>query len=308
MLSTLKRSLKPLLLKTYNSRNNKFSKDFINSNRERIVERNQLVTSLPGEKILVLAPHVDDDMIGCGGAILKYLKEGKEVHIAYLTQSNKRGSIGLQGEEIIIERKKEAETVAKKIGLPLNQLHFLSACDSELLTTDLAVELGSIMSRLNPDVVFFPSIIDTHTDHYAVSKKLYELAKEQNGVLDHVHLMMYEVQNPISPVYSNRILDITEVYNEKVSLLHYYKSQQTRFYFLPIMNHLNGLVFGEGKKAEVYIETNIQDYLNFVEKHFEDNEYYFQLKPQLIGHRDHRNTIPTYKNILESKKVLRELI
>ena len=307
MLSTLKRSLKPLLLKTYTRRNNQFSKDFIKSNKNKILEKNNLVTNLSGERILVLAPHVDDDMIGCGGAILKYLKDGKEVHIAYLTQSNKRGSLGLNSEEIIRERKEEAEAVAKEIGLPLNHLYFLSAKDSELLSTDMVEQLKKLMDTVNPDVVFFPSIIDTHADHYAVSKKIYELSQAYNEVLENASLMMYEVQNPISPVYSNTILDITEVYNEKISLLNHYKSQQTSFYFLPIMNCLNGIILGEGKRAEVYIRTNINEYRKFVESHFGDNESYFQLKPQLIGHRDHRNTIPTYENILKSKKDLSEL-
>ncbi len=254
MLSTLKRSLKPLLLKTYNRRNNQFSKNFIHSNKDKILERNNLVSNLSGERILVLAPHVDDDMIGCGGAIIQYLKDEKEVHIAYLTQSNKRGSLGLNGEEIIRERKEEAETVAKKIGLPLNHLYFLSAKDSELLTTDMVEQLKNLMNKVNPDVIFFPSIIDTHTDHYAVSKKLCELSAAHNELLENVSLMMYEVQNPISPVFSNTILDITEVYKEKITLLHHYKSQQTSFYFLPIMNHLNGIILGEGKEQRYISE------------------------------------------------------
>ena len=41
-----------------------------------------------------------------------------------------------------------------------------------------------------------------------------------------------------------------------------------------------------------------------MESYFGDNDSYFQLKPELIGHRDHRNTIPTYENILKIKERL----
>jgi len=307
MLSTLKRSLKPLLLKTYNNRNNKFSKNFINSNRASIVERNNLVTSLPGEKILVLAPHVDDDMIGCGGAILKYLKEGKEVHIAYLTTGQKNGRSGLNEKQIVEERKKEAFLVADCIGIPESNLHFFNSRDSELLYTDITCELNNILQDYQIDTIFFPSILDTHIDHYATSKKLLAVFNKSQVTVQNMTLMMYEVQSPISPLFSNTVLDITNEFKLKSKLLKYYRSQQTNFHFLPIMNRLNGLVINENRMAEVFIKTNFKSYMKFIEENFNSDDNYVNLKENLIAHRDHRNTIDTYNNVQKFKCDLLQL-
>jgi len=38
-------------------------------------------------KIIVFAPHPDDEIYGCGGSILKWMDEGHEVHIIYVTDN-----------------------------------------------------------------------------------------------------------------------------------------------------------------------------------------------------------------------------
>ncbi|MCA0986858.1 PIG-L deacetylase family protein [Guptibacillus algicola] len=307
MISLIKRFIKPLVLTMHTRENKKFMRTIIEENKEEIIERNQVVSKLSGNKILVLAPHVDDDIIGCGGAIVQYLREGKDVHIAYLTNGQGKGTPGLKEEEIIEERKKEAFAVADNLGLPKTNLYFLEARDSELLTTDIHCDLKELIQSNSIDTIFFPSIIDTHVDHYATSKKLYELYAKDEELVKDITLMMYEVQSPISPIYSTIILNITREFDIKKKLLKNYKSQTNKFYFLPIMNRLNGLVIDRDSMAEVFIKTDFKSFTNFVNQNFSDNEKYYNYKKELVAHRDHRNTIATYKNVLKYKEELLKL-
>lgn len=52
-------------------------------------------------KIVVFAPHPDDEIFGCGGSILKWMDEGNDVHIVYVTDNRGRVRWGMR-ENLII--------------------------------------------------------------------------------------------------------------------------------------------------------------------------------------------------------------
>ena len=53
-------------------------------------------------KIVIFAPHPDDEIMGCGGGILKWIEEGHDVHIIYVTDNRAVISWGLKVNEVII--------------------------------------------------------------------------------------------------------------------------------------------------------------------------------------------------------------
>src|SRR2546426_12131813 len=49
----------------------------------------ELITSFRERRVLVLAPHMDDEVLGCGGTLLQHARVGAQLTIVYLTDGRK---------------------------------------------------------------------------------------------------------------------------------------------------------------------------------------------------------------------------
>jgi len=300
--------LKPVVLKVFDAINELYFTAIIGVKRKELLENNKLYKSLDGERILVLAPHVDDDIIGCGGAILKYLAKGKKVFIAYVTDSGKRGREGYSREEIKNERKHEAIKVGQALGLVDENLFFLNGMDGDLINSNITEALTQAIEAAKPDTIFLPVLLDTHADHFGVTDKLCAFYEQYPQMLKGVRLYLYESQSPITQVYSNISLDITDWFQTKKELLSYYKSQGGDFRFITSLNKINGLLFGGKTICEVFISTNMDKYYSFYKKYFKDYNAYLDIKKNLVANHDSRYLIKSYKSSMKYKKLLKKLI
>lgn len=119
--------------------------------------------------VLVLAPHPDDEVLGCGGTICKLAEAGHAVHVAILT----RGWEPLFSEAQVSQVREEARQANELLGV--QQLHLL-----DLPVTRLALmpehELNGAISKLidevDPAWVFLPFRSDLHEDH----RQIYDAA------------------------------------------------------------------------------------------------------------------------------------
>src|SRR5947208_16280553 len=75
-------------------------------------------------RVLVVAPHMDDEVIPCGGTLILLAEQGTEIHVTFATDS----SAGLQSAEaaeaLTATRRAEAEQVARQIGFASSELGF----------------------------------------------------------------------------------------------------------------------------------------------------------------------------------------
>ncbi|HUV60025.1 MAG TPA: PIG-L family deacetylase [Desulfatiglandales bacterium] len=304
--SKIKRFLKPIYLELFRVVNRVYFNIFIRLNKEPIKQRNSLCTMLPGEKVLILAPHIDDDIIGCGGAILKYLENGKDLAVAYLTECGKYGS-KLTYDEIVEERKQEAVAVAQKIGLEKSCLLFLPGEDGGLINSNINDQLEEIIVEMQPDVIFMPCMLDTHSDHYAVTEKLCILYEKGLDELNNVILFLYEGQSPLTGFYSNVCLDIRDVWTRKERLMNLYVSQHSDFKFVHDLNKVNGLAFGKRMICEAFLRTNVEQYCALYVGYLKEYDKYLTIKDRLIPHGDSRDLIKSYKSSYGNKTLLRML-
>ena len=109
------------------------------------------------EKIIILAPHPDDEWIGCGCTILKGLKRKKDIHVIYVTGR-------------VLERVELAKKLSKKFGYSIN---FLNLTELQISESELNNKLLKIIQTY--DKLFIPSK-DSHPDHRlinSISKKLF---------------------------------------------------------------------------------------------------------------------------------------
>lgn len=138
-------------------------------------------------RIMILAPHCDDEVIGCGGLLLRCLKEGKDCEVVYFTEPLLKEGV---------KRSKEAEN-AWKCYPSLKQI-FWGFPDSHLKQYyELAIDkLSHAVEEFNPECIFLPWPFDQHTDHRIMYKILYSSLKNT----ENIKIFFYEVFYPLYSV------------------------------------------------------------------------------------------------------------
>ncbi|NOX59364.1 MAG: PIG-L family deacetylase [Planctomycetes bacterium] len=181
-------------------------------------------------KILVVAPHPDDEVLGCGGVIRRFANEGHEVHVAIVT----RGWEPLFPESQVVQVR--AETKAAADILEVKGLHFL-----DLPVTKLAHlpehELNGAMGKLFDDVqpvwVFLPYRSDLHEDHKQIFDAAQVALRPLPNRLNVERILCYETLSEThwhapqaEPAFVPQIyIDISNTLANKVEAMRAYKSQ-----------------------------------------------------------------------------------
>lgn len=141
------------------------------------------------KKIIVFAPHPDDETLGCGGTIAKKIAEGYEVLIVVMTDGR---FLLLKGygidcdptpEEVKEIRKGEVLRATKILGVPEDHVVFLGFVDGSLGENEgKAFErVVDILRSYNPCEVYFPYEKDSHVDH-VVTNRVVKRAVERLGL------------------------------------------------------------------------------------------------------------------------------
>lgn len=197
----------------------------------------------PGERAIVLAPHPDDETLGCGGSISLILKSKRAVKVIFLTSGEKAdpshpaSDIKHREEHVTdysLMREKEAVRALKVLGV--SDYEFLRFPDRELdaYYKDALESLLEIVRTYMPDIIYSPSMIELNPDHRTTAALSLEIQRivmnidpppqgemVRAGVMP-IILIFYEVTTPLRP---NMLIDITAVYTKKKRAVKKYKSQ-----------------------------------------------------------------------------------
>jgi LmbE family N-acetylglucosaminyl deacetylase len=118
------------------------------------------------DRVLVVAPHPDDEMLGCGGTLMRMHQEGAE--LAWLIVTGISEGNGWTAERV---RKRDVEMaqVEKLVGFSeVFNLRLPTAQLDTLPMDDLIKKFSAVFKSFNPNHVFVPSPADAHTDHRVV--------------------------------------------------------------------------------------------------------------------------------------------
>ncbi|MDR1695573.1 MAG: PIG-L family deacetylase [Endomicrobium sp.] len=211
-----------------------------------------LEESLKGGKVLALAPHQDDEAIGCGGTILKHTKSGGHAEIAFCTNDT-------------YERRRESEAAASLLGSKRN--HFLQF---PLRSLDgnkkFEQTLQKLLYKVKPEIVFLPFWFDKHEDHRAVSKALIKIRKKiKTGFM----VYAYSVWAPLNP---NVIFDISAEWEIKKKAIECYRTQTASRDYVKIARSINeywGEIKSPGMQyAEAFFKATSEEYISLGKKIF----------------------------------------
>lgn len=211
-------------------------------------------------KILVFAPHPDDDVIGCGGSIAKHLKQGNKVTIVYMT-SGDAGSLKYAKNELVKIREKEARNAVKIFGV--KDIIFLGNPDGYLeYNKENFVKIINLIRQKKPNIIYIPHKYDTHKDHMntyelvieSISRASGSWFQECNGEPWQVGtILCYEIWTPLQEI--SYIENITEFIDLKIKALKQHKSQIHDIQYdeaVRCLNRYRGIMMGKGEYCECF--------------------------------------------------------
>ncbi|NVM18501.1 MAG: PIG-L family deacetylase [Candidatus Lokiarchaeota archaeon] len=191
-------------------------------------------------KIVVFAPHPDDEVYGAGGSILKWMEEGHDVHIVYVTDNRALITWGKQHDQIIEEEigdyinlneeeigkigLEEARNVAKAFGFPDGNVHLFEFHDQDAMNQiDNGVKLSKDIIK-DADRIVIPSDNNNHPDHQATHTIAKNTAIELNLV--NTEFYVYAIYNLMkAPMDRQKKVRISEYRLKVFEIMKLYKTQ-----------------------------------------------------------------------------------
>ena len=210
------------------------------------------VSPLPdARQVLVFAPHPDDEIFGCGGAIALHAQAGHSVQVILLTagdfhtQANERDAS--YASTRLDESRIAADTLtvgAKNITLECWNIPDRGVAYGETLVQRIADAIATHKA----DVVYAPSLWESHPDHRAASMSVLEAVRRQ----ERCAVFLYEVSAPSRPNY---LLNVSTVWAQKTAAMRCFVSQNTTVNypdFVSALNRYRALTVGH---AADYVEA-----------------------------------------------------
>lgn len=205
-------------------------------------------------KVLVFAPHPDDETLGCGGTLAR-LAQMCSVKVVLVTDGSGAGGLP-PGAGVA----RQAEFVKALALLGVTDSIQLNQPDGAFEgSADLARTVRELLDDYQPDWVFLPSTLDYHRDHVRIAAFLEPLCRGARSV---TQLLFYEIW---APVPATHVVDITEQADIKRAALAEHTTAMACGDYLRAVEGLNryrGLYLGRNKLAEAFwVEPSGRDEL-----------------------------------------------
>lgn len=180
--------------------------------------------------ILAVAPHPDDETLGCGGSLLRFGREGAVLHWLIVTRMTAEAGYS-PGQ--IAEREGQIAAVAAAYGFEsVHQLAFPAAGLDRVPDSLLVERAAEVVRSLQPDTLFVPFPGDVHSDHGAVFNALSACGKwfrqpSIRRVLAYEALSEtnFQMRPDTRPFQANCHVDISATLEEKLRILALYRSE-----------------------------------------------------------------------------------
>lgn len=129
--------------------------------------------------VLIVSPHPDDEILGCGALIKKMNAEGKSVSIVFLTKGENTTN-KIDKEKLITERKKLALSALQYVGQPLEKVFFLDYEDGKVNSSNPeTLKLKELIEQINPKAIFVTHKYEGWNDHVQANSIISKIAFEK---------------------------------------------------------------------------------------------------------------------------------
>ena len=173
------------------------------------------------KRILVIASHPDDEVLGVGGTIAKFAERGDKVHVAIVT----KGNPPLYDEEMVLRGRQEVQRAQELLGV--KETFFMERFPAAELDTiphyQVNEELKKIINIVKPEMLFIPFNGDIHLDHQRVFSSSLVAARPNGSGFTPQSIYAYETLSEtnwnapyLTPAFiPNIFIDISEFMDKK---------------------------------------------------------------------------------------------
>lgn len=195
------------------------------------------------KRILIVAAHPDDEILGCGGYILNQLKFKHQIFVLFISDGVSarfpKSKIHTDSvKKLIIKRKNMANKCSNFLKFKIvDFLDYENLRMQNIDLLDLVKNINSIINRLNPDEVLCNHPGDLNTDHRVTFEATYTALRPFTTTKKYFRFMTYEVVSSTnwshryigSSFKPNFYLDISENINVKKKALDFYKDEMRKY-------------------------------------------------------------------------------
>lgn len=205
----------------------------------------EFINHPPKGRVLVIAPHPDDEMMGPGGTLLLHAAQNDPIHIIVVhdgSQGDPEGRFEADKKAYCGRREAESLQVAKThlgsasidfLGFPdgvseadIDQLYPGLEGDFEskkrALINGLAVQFQQRIEAIKPDIIYYPWIGEFHADHWGSAAAFELLRQNLPELFAQTSCLAYEVW---ATLYPETCVDVTAQFAEKMAAIACYESQ-----------------------------------------------------------------------------------
>lgn len=184
-------------------------------------------------RVLVIAPHPDDEIIGVGGTIAKRAKDGDEVYVCVVT----KGKSPLFNDEFIEQGRKECRKADKKLGVKETIfLDFPAVMLETVPRYEFNGKISEVVNSIKPDEVYIPHRGDMQIDHQmVVDAAMVAVRPRGNNYPKRVYAYEtlsetgWNIPNIVNEFIPTVYEDITDTYEMKLEAMAIFESQLSVF-------------------------------------------------------------------------------
>lgn len=185
------------------------------------------------KKVLVIAPHADDEILGVGGTMARNIAEGNQVFVCIVT----RGEKPLFSDESVAKVREETKKAHELLGVTQTFfLEFPAVMVEQVPRYQLNEKIAEVVREVEPDEVYIPHIGDMQKDHQLINEAVMvavrpKYAHKINKVYAYETLSETEwnIPNVANAFIPTVYMDITQYIDVKKSVLACYASQVSDF-------------------------------------------------------------------------------
>ena len=180
--------------------------------------------------VMVVAPHPDDETLGCGGALLRHKAEGDQVHWLIMTAMHESQGYAVAKIEA---RNQEITSVAEQYQFDgVHRLNYPTTGLDTCPRSELVAEVAKVVTTVQPTIIYLPYRNDIHSDHkitFDVAAACTKPFRYPSIKSIRVYETLSETEQSLSPegaaFQPNLFVDVSAYLEQKIDIMRLYKGE-----------------------------------------------------------------------------------
>jgi len=213
-----------------------------------------------GARVLALAPHPDDEVIGCGGTLLRLVKAGARVTVLQATDGSESAALlAVTDETRRTIRLDEAAAVGRAMGF--EEVVCWKEDNRAFRAHEAAIQrMRELLDRLQPALIFTPFVADIHPDHGTLNRILAR-ALENASNLTSTNILQYEVWGLVPANVYCVVTDEVQTLEKILRLYHTAMKVDDFVHFCEERNLYHALVHtGRPGWVEAFLQSTAEEF------------------------------------------------